>query len=126
MNFVKVSFTDIDYWYPFKFATCIAHLQGRFTECVEKQDSKLLKRVIANLMVCEQVNKNLTFRSQESNFLEELKYIERCLEVSSHRKCEDIDSHHDLVFVYDVNLKYFPVEDILYTFENIGQLENGF
>lgn len=125
-NFVRVTFTDIDYWYSFKFAICIAHLQDTFTECVKKQDSKLLKRVITNIMVCEKTNKNLTFRNQESDYLEELRYIEKCLEVSFHSKHEDTDSHHDLVFVYDINIKYFPVEDILYILKNTEQLENGF
>lgn len=127
-NFVMITFTDIDYWNAFHFAICTAHLQDAIHNCVMRRDSNTLKNVIANLMLCQHLNKSLCFRGENINnkILEVKSYIDRCLSVSFHSKIEDAKSHHDLVFVYDVNLKYFPVTDMLMVFENIGQLEYGF
>lgn len=127
-NFVMITFTDIDYWNEFNFATCTSHLQDSIYDCVMQKDNDTLKNVIANLMLCQHLNKSLCFRRKNINnkILEVKSYIDRCLSVSFHDKLEDAKSHHDLVFVYDVNLRYFHVADILMVFKNIGQLENGF
>lgn len=127
-NFVMITFTDIDFWSEFNFATCTAHLQDRIYDCVMHKDIDTLKNVIVNLMTCQHLNKSLCFKGKNINnkILEIKFYIDKCLFVSFHNKIENAKSQHDLVFVYDVNLKYFPVTDMLMVFENIGQLEDGF
>lgn len=116
-NFCMVTFHDVDFWRGFDFAICLTHIQDRFSVYAQKNDLNALKETLVNAMVCETLNHDLEEWGKADDENRCKKYIVECLNVSFHQKRDMAQSHHDLVAVYDVNLKQLD-KDRNHTFIN--------